>query len=248
VLGDPISQSLGHIFHNKIFHESANNAVYVKFKVSSSELSDFFKACDDLPFKGFSITMPLKTDVLRFVDKIDHDHKKIGGLNTIRKDGNQISGTNTDGMGALNAIEKKAKVKSKKMLILGAGGAARAIASEAKSRQVAQVAIINRTLKKSVEIAEEMDFLSYDFDSINRSNFGEVDFIINTIPGNIENTDQILKIITPLMTAKTIVMDINYNQPKSVLNKAAIAQGCLIIDGYEMFVQQALMQQEYWGF
>ena len=224
LLGDPVEQSPGHIFHNEIFQKSATEAVYVKFKVTNDELPLFLKKIKGLPFNGFSITIPLKRDVIRFIDHFEDDCDSIGAINTVRIENDQLSGLNTDGLGALNALEKIKPVKSKKILIIGAGGSAKAISFEAKKRGGAAIVIINRTL-------EGLD---------DASTMGPFDFVINALPTTVDFP------ITPHFSADAVFMDINYHQPHSRLKSLALAAGCTIVDGYEMYVEQALLQQKYW--
>jgi len=225
LLGDPVEQSPGHIFHNEIFQKSDRKDVYVKFKITQDELPLFLKKIRGLPFNGFSITIPLKRDVINYVDHFEDDSHDIGAINTIRIENDQLSGLNTDGRGALNALEKIKHVKSKKILIIGAGGSAKAISFEAEKRGAAAIVIINRSL-------EGVDDLS---------TMGPFDFVINALPLNIDYP------ITPQFSADAVFMDINYHQPQSRLKSLALEAGCTIIDGYEMYIEQALLQQKYWS-
>lgn len=225
LLGDPVEQSPGHIFHNTIFQKSATKAVYVKFKVTNQELPLFLEGIKGLPFKGFSITIPLKRDVCSFIDHFEDDSDSIGAINTIHIKNDQLSGLNTDGAGALNALEKIKPVKSKNILIIGAGGSAKAISFEANKRGASAIVILNRNL-------EGLD---------NLTNKGPFDFVINALPLNIDYP------ITPNFSPNAVFMDINYHQPHSRLKSLALAAGCTIVDGYEMYVEQALLQQKKWG-
>jgi 3-dehydroquinate dehydratase/shikimate dehydrogenase len=247
LLGDPVVQSTGHLFHNEYFKKFAVNAVYAKFRLKEAELSDFFENIKDLPFKGFSITMPLKRDVLPF---INHDHnecKKIGALNTLRVDEFGISGINTDGVGALDAVEKMNDVSGKKILILGAGGSARAIAFEAKKRGASSIIIINRTVANCDDLVKELGCLCHDFNFAVKDSDGFFDFVINTLPFSAEPIDELIKNITPSLSSQTVFMDINYHAVQSKVKDRAIKVGCKIVDGYEMFREQAFLQQKYWA-
>lgn len=138
LIGDPVEQSPGHLFHNDRFKES--DAVYVKMRLKTDELASFFSLIRQLPFSGLSVTMPLKKAVIPFLDRVDME---IGAVNTIAI-GDRLIGTNTDAPGALNAIERHFPVCDRRVAILGAGGTALAIAYEAK-RRGAIVEIYDRT-------------------------------------------------------------------------------------------------------
>ncbi len=224
LLGNPVEQSPGHIFHNNIFQKSAAKSVYVKFKLTNEELPLFLKQITGLPFHGFSVTIPLKRDIIQFIDLFENDSDQIGAINTIRVENNQLLGLNTDGAGALNALERIQRVKSKNVLIIGAGGSAKAIAYEAQKRGAASIVIIDRTLKGPDDLSNPDSF----------------DFVINALPPAIDYP------ITPQFSTTAVFMDINYHQPESRLKSLALAAGCTLVDGYEMFVEQALLQQDYW--
>lgn len=247
VLGDPIAQSQGHLFHNDYFRKHGINAVYVKFKITKEELAAFFENLKGLPFQGFSVTMPLKKDVLKFLNHFEASSDKIGAINTLRINGPTISALNTDGIGALEAVEKIKSVNGKKVLILGAGGAARAIAFEAKKRGAAAITIINRTLQNCDDIINELNSDCYDFNFAENATEAFFDFAFNTLPANAELSEKLIENIKTFLSAQTVVMDINYHSSQSHLISAAKQCGSQVIDGYEMFVEQALMQQNYWS-
>ncbi|MBX9585698.1 MAG: shikimate dehydrogenase [Gammaproteobacteria bacterium] len=246
VLGDPIAQSQGHLFHNVYFRKHGINAVYVKFKITKEELAAFFENLKGLPFHGFSVTMPLKKDVLQFVNHFEGSSDKIGAINTLRRDESSFSGLNTDGIGALEAVEKIESVNGKKVLILGAGGSARAIAFEAKKRGAAAITVINRTLRSCDDLISELNCDCYDFNSAENATEAFFDFAFNTLPANAELNESLIATIKTFLSAQTVVMDINYHSSQSHLISAAKQCESQVIDGYDMFVEQALMQQNYW--
>lgn len=246
VLGDPVSKSLGHIFHNDYFIKHGINAVYVKFKVSNNELDEFFGLLTGLPFQGFSVTMPLKKDIKRFVNYFDNGSEKIGAINTLRINLDNISALNTDGIGAISSVEKIKKVSGKKMLIIGAGGSARAIAFEAKKRGVASIVVINRTLAHCDDLVRELNCVCYDFDSIENASEEIFDFAFNTLPFTAELSETTLAKLKTFFSNQTVVMDINYQSSQSRFVSLANQCQSHVVAGYEMFVEQALMQQKYW--
>lgn len=247
LLGDPVVQSTGDVFHNEYFKKFAVNAVYVKFRLKQAELSDFFENIKDLPFKGFSITMPLKRDVLSFISSDHNECEKIGALNTLRVDEVGISGVNTDGVGALDAVETRKAVSGKKVLILGAGGSARAIVFEAKKRGASSITIINRTVAHCEDLVKELGCICHDFNFAANAAEGFFDFVINTLPVSTQLHDKLIKNIALSVSSQTVFMNINYHAVQSIVMNQVINVGCKIVDGYEMFREQALLQQEYWA-
>lgn len=245
LLGDPVDKSIGHQFHNTLFKQQNINALYVKFKVTEHELNDFFTQSKSLPFKGFSVTMPLKIAVMPLFKRIDQQCEKICAANTIKVEHDYLCATNTDGQGVFNALLGNKSLAEKSVLILGAGGAARAIAYEAKIRDAKQIIIINRTLSKAHQLASDVGGEGYDF-SVSISVLESCDFVINTLSSAIDTTDQIEKLITPCITKKNTYIDINYHSPILPLLDFAVQNAGEVVDGKAMFTEQALLQNQYW--
>ena len=212
LIGDPISTSISHRTHNQLFEKLNIDAVYVKMAIKKHELDQFFPLAKQLQFQGLSVTMPLKEAV------IPHSNAPINTLSLVDKP----IGINTDGIGALDSLEQKTLVKNKQIAIIGAGGAAKAIALEAK-RRGAFIAFYNRTPKKGTQPLENLKHATYDI-------------LINTSPHPIE--------IIPL--AKSTVMDIVVSPAKTALLLAAEKRGCMLIEGMEMFIKQAVAQFMWW--
>lgn len=153
LIGDPVDKSLGALVHNAVFERQNINAVYLKIRVTTEQLSAFFALMHKLPFKGLSVTMPHKESVMTFLTEISPQARAIGACNTMVKMAEgKWAGYNTDGIGALNAIEKRESVLGKHVIFIGAGGAAKALVFEAAQRG-AHVTVINRTPAKAIEIA-----------------------------------------------------------------------------------------------
>lgn len=235
LLGDPVKQSIGHIFHNRIFQERNQNAVYVKCKATQEEVGQFFK---DPIFQGFSITMPLKEVVIPYLEEVDSDTKKIGAVNTVVKKAGIYVGYNTDALGALNAIEMKAFVKGRKLLIIGTGGVARAIAFEAKKRN-AEVYIAGRSKEKAEALAKK-----FDCHAALLSKLPSYDILINAT--SIGMKDENLPILDSELRSGAIVMDTIYSPDFTPLLQEAQKKNCTCVFGSTMFENQALLQQKLW--
>ncbi len=229
LIGDPVEQSPGHLFHNPRFK---HNAAYIKMRVTAEELPVCFELIQKLPFGGLSVTIPLKEKISPYMDEIKPIAKAIGAINTVIFRSQKAIGTNTDGPGALNAIEKRRKVHGKQLAILGAGGTARAIAYEAKQRG-AIVSIYNRTPERAKQLAAEFNCSGYGLDEP-----CSYEILVNTIPPK--------SLFVPPILPQTVVMDVVYYPRETPLLKAAKKLACQCIYGEEMFTEQALLQQLEW--
>ncbi len=225
LIGDPVTKSIGHIYHNDIFARQDRNALYIKMSLTQDELKDFFPLAHQWGFQGLSVTMPLKEAILPYVDILDPKVEQVGAINTLLFQGKQIFGTNTDGIGALNALEKQTSIAGKKVVLIGAGGASRAIAFEAKKRG-ALLYIVNRTLARAETLANELEC-----ESANLSNIPYTyDILINT-SSHLDSFEKILP--------SALVMDIVYSPKETPFLEKALALGCKITYGEEMFIRQA---------
>jgi len=232
VIGDPVDKTLSYHAHNAV--NAQWNSVYVKMRIKKEELFSFFQLAKKCNFSGLSVTMPLKEAVLPFLD-VDDDAKKIGAVNTIKFQWEKILGYHTDGKGALDALEEKTKVKGKKIIILGAGGAARAIIFEALKRG-ANVTILNRTKGKAQMLAEIFGCLGDGLEALKDQNY---DIIINTTPSP-------LPIDPKYFMPNAIAMDVK-NRPKmTIFLQEAAKKGLSLVYGYEMFFNQAIEQCKIW--
>ena len=235
LLGYPVDQSISHVFHNSEFLKQNKNAVYIKINLQGHELPIFFSFINKFSFKGFSVTMPLKEKVISFVDDDKH---KIGAINTIVLKDKKLIGFNLDGIAALDAIERKIKVKDKKVLLIGAGGVAKAIANEAVKRQ-ANLIIFNRDQTRAFDLASKLQCRSYSLDKIEDVMKEGYDVIINATSAG----RQEINLVPPeYLIPGTIAMDVVSKPVETVFLKHAQDRGCLIVYGMEMFINQAKRQ------
>lgn len=233
LIGGTVNQSISHDTHNKVMQELEIDAVYVKMAIDHDELGDALLWAKKLGIKGLSITMPHKESILSFLDEIEAQAKAIGAVNTICFHEGRAIGYNTDGIGALDAMEKKTAVRGKRVTILGAGGAARAITYEALSRG-ASVLLLNRTRAKALVLAKEFNIEGGGLEDISH-----YDILINTTPNPVPIAH---KAILP----HKIVMDIHTLPQYTPFLQHAEAHGCTLVFGYEMFINQAAEQYRIW--
>jgi 3-dehydroquinate dehydratase/shikimate dehydrogenase len=237
LIGNPISQSISDDTHNHFMKVSKLDAVYVKMIVTPEELPLFLKLAKHL-FQGLSVTMPLKEIVLPYLDQIDEQAHLIGAVNTLCFKEGKSYGYNTDGIGALNALEKKAATQGSRLIILGAGGAAKAIAYEALCRG-AFVTLVNRTLDRAQKIADAFGCQAKSLEELYTLTEEGYDVLINAtaLPMPIDSNE-----ILP----KSFVMDIQTKPKETPFLSHARTRNCQITYGYEMFIEQALGQFHIW--
>jgi 3-dehydroquinate dehydratase / shikimate dehydrogenase len=238
VIGDPVDKSLGHFIHNAVFAEKKANAVYLRIRIKTEELPSCFKLVLKLPFKGLSVTMPLKEAIVPLLAQISIETRVIGACNTIQIKEGLMIGFNTDGIGALDAIERRGLVFGRHLVFIGAGGAAKALIFEAAQRG-AYVSIINRTPDKAIEFATMVKGRGGGFDLFPEVCEQGYDMIIKCIPES-DPIDE--KWILP----GKIAMDIVYIPKNTPFLIKASQKKCQIVYGYEMFIGQAVEQERIW--
>lgn len=238
LIGDPVEQSISDCTHNALMQACGLDAVYVKMPVKSAELAEFLHLARQLPFHGLSVTMPLKECILPHLDHLDPMAIAIGAVNTLCLKDGKISGFNTDGIGALNAMEEAMPVANKRMLILGAGGSARAIAYEACQRG-ALVTILGRDGGKARLMAARFQSVGKDLSAIDACYRAGYDILVNTTPLS-------MPIQPRYILPQAMVMDINTKPKMTLFLQQAKELGCPLVYGYQMFIRQAALQFDLW--
>ena len=240
VVGSPIVHSLSPTMHNIAFSERGLNAVYLAFE--TKDIDGCIRGIRALGIRGLSVTTPHKSAVIPLLDEVDGLAKRIGAVNTVANDEGRLVGYNTDAMGALKALEEKMELPGKTCLIIGAGGAARAIGFILRHHGV-RLTICNRSIGRGENLASS---LGCPFIPLREAKGIQADLLIQTTPvGMYPHEDQC--IISPGMLKEgMLVMDIIYNPLETRLLRMAKARGCLAIDGLGMFIHQGAEQFRLW--
>jgi 3-dehydroquinate dehydratase/shikimate dehydrogenase len=240
VAGNPIGHSLSPLMHNTAFRRESVNAIMLPLKVKS--LDDLLTLTRELPLGGVAVTMPLKQEVLPHLANMDPLTARIGACNTLRTgaDGN-LYGFNTDVAGVVRPLERRMRIKGSRILVLGAGGAARA-AVFGLVEQGAEVFIANRTHETAVALARKAKAKALKRDQLAKNRF---DALINTTPCGMTGAIQSLPIAENELNTG-LVFDMVYNPLETPLLKLAHSRGLAVISGLEMFVQQGARQFEIW--
>jgi 3-dehydroquinate dehydratase / shikimate dehydrogenase len=239
VAGDPIEHSLSPVIMNTALRRENVNGVYLPLHAKT--LKDLMRCVREIPLHGLSVTMPYKQSILAHLDNTDAHTTKIGACNTVvRGQDGKLYGFNTDAAGVVRPLEQRLSIEHAKVLVLGAGGAARAAVFGLKERG-AEIWILNRTSVKGQKLARQAKARTIKRADLRKIAF---DVIINATPVGMGNTRD-----CPLKDEEIqarVVFDMVYDPVETHLLQVARAKGIAVIPGVEMFVQQAARQFEIW--
>ncbi len=253
VIGDPIEHSLSPAMQNAAFEASKLDCVFLAFKVKSEDGGKAVGGMRALGIQGLNVTMPHKNTVISFLDEVDQNAKLLNAINTIKNDGGRLYGLNTDGVGALNALRGNGvEPKGKKVTLLGAGGAARAIAF-ALAAEVDELSIVNRTLQSAADLANLLrqkfnsKVVAYTLSSLAiKANLADSDLLINASSVGMKPNFNQTPVPRRWLKKDLVVMDIVYSPVETKLAKDAKASGAKVVSGVEMLVFQGAASFEFW--
>ena len=241
IVGNPVMHSLSPQIHNPGFQRINYNAVYVPFL--SDSIRSFLTLAEMLRMRAFSVTVPFKVDVVKYLGNITREVKQIGSCNTVVRVPNMWKGTNTDYYGFIHPIEKEiddGKIKS--ALVIGAGGAAKAIVWALKMRNV-RVMIVNRTKSKADELARLYGVGSDSLDNISRYE-GKVDLVVQATNMGLHPYEDVNPASSFHFSGKEIAYDIVYKPKYTKFLLAAEEAGCALKFGWDMLMEQGKLQFE----
>ncbi len=253
VIGDPIEHSISPKMHNAVIHELGLDYVYVAFKIKKESLKEAVQGFKSLGIQGINVTIPHKVDIMQYLDEIDPTAMKIGAINTIKNDNGYLRARNTDGEGALKAlIDNGYSPKGKKITIIGAGGASRAIAFFV-AQHASEVSIFDINLEACRKLTENLKQFyripinanSMDLNDLKKQ-LDSSDLLINTSPIGMHPKINESPIPKDLLKKHLTVFDIVYNPIQTQLLKDAKELGCNCISGLDMFVNQGAIAFEWW--
>ncbi len=253
VIGHPIEHSMSPIMHNAALKDLSLDYVYIAFNIPPNDLKKAVLGFKMFSIKGINVTIPYKENIIPYLDEIDPLAEKIGAVNTIKNEGKYLIGKNTDASGAKNALlDAGCEITGKKALILGAGGAARAV-SFAISEDLDVVYIANRTEKRAIKLAKDLTnkttikAVGKNL-SINtlKNLVNDVDILINTTPLGMYPNIEESPISEEMLHNNLFVFDIVYNPLETRLLKEARKSGCKTLGGLDMFVNQGALAFEWW--
>ena len=251
VIGDPIQHSMSPSMHNDAFEHLGINAQYYAFQVKPEDLEDAVKGMKAIGIKGFNVTVPHKTSIMPFLDAIDPLAEAIGAVNTVNCENGQYVGYNTDGLGYVTGLKEKltAPLSAQKVLIIGAGGAARAIYFTLVKEGVSAIDVANRTLSRAEQLIKQCPY-SADSKAIlmeeAEKNLYQYTLIINTTSiGLSPNIDQ-MPLSLKHLRGDALVSDIIYNPLETKFLQEAKNKGASIQNGVPMFIHQGALAFQIW--
>lgn len=240
VAGNPVAHSLSPLMQNAAFHRERFDAVYVPLLVHSIE--DLLRVVSELPISGMSITMPYKQQILPHLANLDPLTARLGACNTVRLGADRrLYGFNTDVAGVVRPLERRLPLRGADVLVLGAGGAARA-AVFGLVEKGAHVFLCGRNETVAAQLAEEAGAVAIPRSLVPDRSF---DVLVNATPCGMVGHPQSMPLLPEEWNAK-VVFDLVYNPLDTALLQLARQRGCTVIQGVEMFVQQGARQFELW--
>ncbi|MDF9760489.1 shikimate dehydrogenase [Peribacillus simplex] len=251
VMGDPIAHSMSPDIHNDAFEKENIEAVYHHFHVTNEGLNDAVKGMKALGIEGFNITIPHKTSIIPFLDEVDELALAIGAVNTVVNKNGRFIGYNTDGKGFFKSLcdEISGDIKAKKTLVIGAGGAARAIYFTLVKEGVKQVDIANRTKERAAQLVSDCpyDKVSKALSIIEaEESLSQYDLIIQTTSSGMSPELDHSPLKVDQLKTGAIVSDIIYNPLQTKLLLEAREKGAETQNGLGMFINQAALAFEIW--
>jgi shikimate dehydrogenase len=253
VIGNPIEHTLSPTMQNVAFNQLGLDYVYVPFRVRNEDLGQAIKGMKALNIRGLNVTIPHKVAVMQYLDEVDVLAANIGAVNTVVNQDGYLKGYNTDALGFLRALTAEGvKPDGKNFVILGAGGAARAI-SFILADKGAKLTIINRHLQGAQEIAGRISTLfrknvaALELNVANlKKALGEAEIVVNTTSVGMSPDNQSTPVPPEILKTGFVVFDIIYSPLKTRLLRDAAAKGSRTIGGAEMLVWQGAEALEKW--
>jgi 3-dehydroquinate dehydratase/shikimate dehydrogenase len=240
VIADPVRHSISPAVHNRAFQYRRMEAVYLPFLVAPSQMRDFFGLAERLPVSGFSVTIPHKQKILRYLDIVEPLARRIGAVNTVWRKAGKWRGTNTDAAGVTTPLAREMRLNNASVLIVGNGGAARSAAC-ALSDAGAHIALVGRNADRVRALAKICGAEALLLEQLNGRHF---DALVHATPlGMYPHIDECF---FPDRIPADVVFDMVYNPLETLLARRAREQGATVIRGMQMFIEQAVRQFEIW--
>lgn len=249
VIGNPIDHSLSPMIHNYWFQKYKIDAVYIPLSFEKTKLQETFKSLINLNLKGINVTIPFKIDVMSYLDELDDTAIFCGAVNTIKISENKVTGYNTDVFGFLENLKQSVPdiiLSNSNALVLGAGGASKAICYGLAKNGIKKLYITNRDINKANKLSDELKIPSAVIPWLNRNDIlSEIDLLINTTPLGMNNHPK-LDMDMNLIQNTSVVYDLIYNPMDTDLLIAAKKKGCKTINGLGMLLYQAQKAFKHW--
>jgi shikimate dehydrogenase len=262
VCGDPVAHSRSPQMHNAALQHLAMEMQYARFQIAPNELQDALNLARNLGFTGLNLTVPHKVGVLGMIDEVDSEAKAIGAVNTLALRAGRWIGFNTDGVGFARAIRSEFSVdlRDLRVLLLGAGGAARAIAVQCARADCERLVLVNRDPEKAKQLAAELqpllagprvrgpvarlEAVPWEERAL-KFQIEHTDLVVNATPLGLNPNDTAI-LPTTLLQPHLMVYDTTYSRQRTSLLSAAIEAGARAADGLSMLLHQGARSFEIW--
>ncbi|MDF1508280.1 shikimate dehydrogenase [Robertmurraya sp. DFI.2.37] len=250
VIGNPIAHSMSPLMHNDLFQHHGIDAHYHAFAIKEEDLADAVKGFRAMNISGFNVTVPHKVAIISLLDGVDPLARSIGAVNTVVNENGRLIGYNTDGSGYVKALKSELQgLNEKKVLMIGAGGAARAIYFTLAFEGVAHIDLTNRTPIKAERLVEECPYhAKSNIISLNEAEeqLAAYDIIIQTTSLGMSPNSECKVLSLHNLKESAFVSDIIYNPLETELLRQAKNKGAKTQNGIQMFVQQGALAFEKW--
>ena len=255
LFGYPVRHTLSPIFQNAAFQAKKLNYIYLPFEVTPQLLSYAIKSLPALGIAGVNITIPHKENVMQYLSGVTNEAMIMGAVNTVSVVDGRLIGYNTDGYGFVTSLKKdlKTELKGKKIMVLGAGGGARAVVLKALMEKVGKVYIGDAVEEKVVKLVSDVkkvypdsEVVPYYFkgDEV-KGILEDIEILINATPVGMKKNDPLL-IKSEWLKKSLLVYDLIYNPSETKLLKAAKKKGCRCCNGLGMLLHQGAKSFEIW--
>lgn len=252
VIGDPISHSYSPLMHNTALQTCMLNGVYAAFHVIPTQLEQAIAGIRALGIGGVNVTIPHKERVMAYLDEIDEHAKVIGAVNTIVQRHGKLYGYNTDGLGYVRSLkgDMQVHIPSARIVIIGAGGAARSIVHALLLEGCREIMISNRTLARAQALADDLSIFANRkvtaLSAVQAVDPRAVDIVIQTTSVGMHPHAHVMPLAKEWLQPHMIVSDIVYNPLETELLKAAREAGCRTHNGLGMLAYQGAIAFEMW--
>lgn len=249
VIGDPIDHSLSPNIHNAAFRALDMDCTYIAYRIPKGELKEGVESLKKIMISGFNVTIPHKIEMMSLLDESSQECKTIGAVNTVTNDNGKLVGHNTDMDGFLDPIKKRnIPMRGKNALVIGAGGAARAIIAAFAKEGASKITVANRTAQKAKDLSKFAESLGVKSDGISLEEAGQIagesQFVVNASSAGLKNEPS--PISMEKISSKNIVYDIVYMPMNTDFILQSKERKAAVIYGYEMLLGQAALSFEIW--
>lgn len=254
VLGKPVAENPTGVMQEAAFRAAGLNWRYLTIEVAPENLAEAMRGVRAFGMRGINLTIPHKVAVIEHLDELSREARVIGAVNTVRREGDRLIGENTDGKGFLRGVRNDVGIDpaGKRVVLLGAGGAARAIAAELILAGVSDLLVVNRSAERGEKMTADLKASTsgpIQFESWNGTFRppAETDLLVNaTSIGLFPDIDAMPDVDLSCLAPGTLVCDAVFNPPLTRLLHAALKRGLPVLDGLSMLVYQGVIGFQLW--